>query len=162
MFNKRVFSVVLAGLLVGLLVTALSGVALAQAPLAQTPLAQTPLAQTPRVQKVSRIARLKTHLALTDKQVSDIEDLLKKHQTAAFPIRQDLRARNQELRSALDTAEPSSAAVGQLVIVQRSLRSQMRTLNLKLQGDIAAKLTPEQQLKFAQLKSRIGSRARRG
>lgn len=157
MFNKRVFSVVLAGLLVGLLVTALSGVALAQAPLAQTP-----LAQTPRVQKLSRIARLKTHLALTDKQVSDIEDLLKKHQTAAFPIRQDLRARNQELRSALDTAEPSSAAVGQLVIVQRSLRSQMRTLNLKLQGDIAAKLTPEQQLKFAQLKSRIGSRARRG
>ena len=139
MFNKRIFSVVLAGLLV----TASSGVAVAQAPMA-------------------RMARLKTYLALTDTQVTAIQDLLKQHQSAAFPIRQDLRARNQELRNALDTAEPSPAAVGQLVIVQHSLRSQLRTLNLKLQGDIAAKLTPEQQQKFEQLKSRIGRRARRG
>lgn len=144
MFNKRIFSVVLAALLV----TAFSGPAFAQGPGGQSPMA--------------RLARLKTFLALTDKQAADIKDLLKQHQTAAFPIRQDLRARNQELQNALDTAEPSPAAIGQLVIAQHSLRTQLRTLDLKLESDIAAKLTPEQQQKFEQLKSRIGKRARRG
>ncbi len=144
MFNKRIFSVVLAGLLV----TALSGIAVAQAPAAQAPMA--------------RIARLKTFLALTDKQAADIQVLLKAHQTAAFPIRQDLRARNQELQNALDAAQPNAAAIGQLVIAQHSLKGQLRTLDLKLESDIAAQLTPEQQQKFEQLKSRMGKRARRG
>jgi Spy/CpxP family protein refolding chaperone len=144
MFNKRIFSVVLAALLF----SALSSVVVAQAHAGQGPMA--------------RMARLKTYLALTDKQVADIQVLLKTHQTAAFPIRQDLRARTQELQNALDAAQPNAAAIGQIVIAQHSLRGQLQTLDLKLESDIAAQLTPEQQQKFEQLKSRIGKRARRG
>lgn len=145
MFNKRTFSIVLA---VGLLITALSGIALAQNPGAGA--------------RMQRIAKLKDYLALTDKQSADIQELFKKHQAAVLPIRQDLRARSQELRNAMDTAEPNAATVGQLVIGRHSLRSQLRTLNQKLHDDIAAKLTPEQQQKFSQMKSRIGRRARHG
>lgn len=144
MFNKRIVSVILAALLV----TVLSSVAVAQGRAGQSPMA--------------RMARLKTYLALTDKQVADIQVLLKAHQTAAFPLRQDLRARDQELQIALDAAQPNAAAIGQLVIAQHSLKGQLVTLDLKLESDIAAQLTPEQQQKFEQLKSRIGKRARRG
>lgn len=144
MLNRRIVSVVLAALLV----TVLSSVAVAQAPAAQSPMA--------------RMAKLKTYLGLTDQQAADIRDLLKTHQTATFPIRQDLRARAQELRNALDAAQPNAAAIGQLVIAQHSLKTQLQTLDLKLQSDIAAKLTPEQQQKFEQLRSRTGKRARRG
>ena len=144
MFNKRIFSVVLAALLV----TALSSVAVAQGHAGQGTMA--------------RMARLKIYLALTDKQAADIQALLKTHQTAAFPIRQDLRARAQELQNALDAAQPNAAAIGQLVIAQHSLKGQLQTLDLKLESDIAAQLTPEQQQKFEQLKSRTGKRARRG
>lgn len=144
MFNKRIFSIVLAALLF----TALSSVAVAQGHAGQAPMA--------------RMARLKTYLALTDKQAADIQVLLKTHQTAAFPLRQDLRARNQELQNALDAAQPNAAAIGQLVIAQHALKGQLQTLDLKLESDIAAQLTPEQQQKFEQLKSRIGKRARRG
>ena len=144
MFNKRIFSVVLAALLV----TALSSVAVAQGHAGQGTMA--------------RMARLKIYLALTDKQAADIQALFKAHQTAAFPIRQDLRARAQELQNALDAAQPNAAAIGQLVIAQHSLKGQLQTLDLKLESDIAAQLTPEQQQKFEQLKSRMGKRARRG
>jgi Spy/CpxP family protein refolding chaperone len=144
MLNKRIFSVVLAALLV----TALSSVAVAQGHAGQGTMA--------------RMARLKIYLALTDKQAADIQALFKAHQTAAFPIRQDLRARAQELQNALDAAQPNAAAIGQLVIAQHSLKGQLQTLDLKLESDIAAQLTPEQQQKFEQLKSRMGKRARRG
>lgn len=144
MLNRRLVSVVL----VALLVTALSSVAVAQTPAARSPMA--------------RMAKLKTYLGLTDQQAADIQVLLKTHQTATFPLRQDLRARAQELRNALDAAQPNAAAIGQLVIAQHALKTQLQTLDLKLQSDIAAKLTPEQQQKFEQLRSRTGKRARRG
>lgn len=144
MFNKRIFSVVLGALLICML--SLQATAQTSAPRTRMP----------------RLARLKNYLALTDKQVADIQDLVKKHQTAAFPIRQDLRARSQELRNALDATEPNPASVGQLTIARHSLREQLRTLNTKLRDDIAAKLTPEQQQKFTQLKLRDARRARRG
>lgn len=139
MLTKRFFSV----LVVSVVVMAFSSAAVAQAPMA-------------------RLARLKNYLALTDKQVSDIRDLLKNHQQAVFPLRQDMRARNHELQTALDTAEPNPATVGQLVIAQHALRTQLQALNVKLNDDITAKLTPEQQQKFEQLKARFGRRARRG
>src|ERR1041384_795376 len=144
MFNKRIFSVVLGALLISVL----SLFAAAQTPAPQT--------------RIPRLARLKNYLALTDKQVSDIQDLFKRHQAEAFPIRQDLRARNQELRTVLEATEPNPASEGQLAIVRHSLKGQLRTLNMKLRDDIAAKLTPEQQHKFKELRMRGGKRGRHG
>ena len=135
MLIKRLFPIVLASALL----LALSSAATAQG-------------------RVARIAKLKNYLALTDAQVADISSLLKKHQGAAFPLRQDLRARNHELRMALDTPEPNPNAVGQLVIARQSVNKQLRALNAKLRSDIAAVLTPEQREKFQQLKLRPGNR----
>jgi Spy/CpxP family protein refolding chaperone len=108
--------------------------------------------------QAGQMARLKRLLSLTDTQVNDIGALLKKHREAAFPLRQDLRARNHELQNALDTAEPNPNGVGQLVIVRHGLTKQLRALNVKLQSDIAAGLTPEQKQKFEQLKARRNAR----
>jgi hypothetical protein len=119
----------------GLLIAALSGVAMAQRPF-------------------GRMARLKNYLALTDQQVSDIGSLLKKHQDAAFPLRQELRAKNHELKNALAAPEPNPTTIGQLVLARRSLKTQLRAVNVKLRGHIAAKLNPEQKQKLESLKSR--------
>ena len=135
MFTKKTLSVVLASVFI----LACGSVAVAQGPLA-------------------RLARLKSHLALTDAQVNEIRDLLKKHQQAAFPLRQDMRARNHELQTALDAAEPNPAAVGQIVIARRGTQNQLRALNVKLQADIASKLTAEQKQKLGDLKLRLGKR----
>lgn len=125
----------------GVLIAALGGVAAAQRPFA-------------------RMAKLKNYLALTDQQVSDIGGLVKKHHDDAFPLRQELRARNHELKIALDSPEPNPTAVGQLVLAERAPKNQLRALNVKLRGDIAAKLTPEQKQKFDSLRSRPGRRVR--
>jgi Spy/CpxP family protein refolding chaperone len=135
MFIKKISSVVLMGSL--LLVCGSVAVAQGQA---------------------GQMARLKRFLALTDTQVNDIGALLRKHRQAAFPLRQDLRAGNHELQNALDTAEPNPNTVGQLVIARNGLTKQLRALNVKLQSDIAAVLTPEQKQKFEQMKARRGAR----
>jgi Spy/CpxP family protein refolding chaperone len=138
MFTRTTFAIALSGLLL----LAMSGVAVAQGPAA-------------------RLARMKNVLALTDQQVNDVKTLLRKHQDAAFPIRQELRTRNHELQNALDTPEPNPNTVGQIVIASRALRTQLRTLNARLQSEIAARLTPEQKQKFNQLRARL-KRAPRG
>jgi Spy/CpxP family protein refolding chaperone len=108
--------------------------------------------------RIARMAKLKAYLALTDVQVADVTALLKKHQDAAFPLRQDLRARTHELRTALQTPEPNPNAVGQLVIARHGVSKQLHALKSKLRSDIAAVLTPEQKEKFQQLKPRPGNR----
>jgi Spy/CpxP family protein refolding chaperone len=132
MFTRTTVAIALSGLLL----LAMSGVAVAQGPAA-------------------RLARMKNVLALTDQQVNDVKTLLRKHHDAAFPIRQELRARNHELQNALDTPEPNPNTVGQIVIASRALRTQLRTLNARLQSDIAARLTPEQKQKLNQLRARL-------
>jgi len=118
----------------GLMIAALSGVAMAQRPFA-------------------RLAKLKNYLVLTDQQVSDIGSLLKKHQDAAFPLRQELRVRNHELRNALAEPEPNATTIGQLVLAQRALKARLRAVNVKLRADIAGKLNAEQKQKLESLKN---------
>src|SRR5437870_3840965 len=135
MFIKKISSLVLAGSL--LLVC--SSIAVAQGQAGQS-------------------VRLKRFLALTETQVTGVSALMKKHRRAAFPLRQDMRARNQELQKALETPEPNPSAVGQLVIARRGLNKQLRALNVKLRSDIAALLTPEQKQKFEQLNEHRNAR----
>lgn len=139
MFTKKIFSAVL----IGSLLLVCTSAATAQG-------------------KVGQMARLRRFLALTDAQVNDIVALQKKHRQAAFPLRQELRARNQELRNALDTSEPNPNVVGQLVIARQGVTKQLRTLRIKLRDDISAVLTPEQKQKFEQFKLRPGRRSPQG
>jgi len=135
MFIKRISSMVI----ISSLFLACAGVAAAQGPAGQ-------------------MARLKRLLALTDAQATEISALLRKHREAAFPMRQELRTRNHELRNALEAPEPNPNAVGQLVIARHALAAQLRALNIKLQSDIAAVLTLEQKQKYEQLRTRRGPR----
>ena len=135
MFTKNILSIVLAGTLF----LALGAVAAGQG-------------------RAARIARLKGQLALTDTQAGKITALLKKHQEAALPIRQQLRSKNRELHSALDTPEPNATAVGQLVIARRDLHRQLQAINARLRSGIGAVLTPEQKQKFRRLSERFGRR----
>ncbi len=139
MLIKRISSVVL----VGSLLLICSGVAAAQRPAGQ-------------------MARLRRALTLTDTQAAEIGALLKKHREAVFPVRQDLQARNHDLKDALDATEPNPNTVGQLAIARRGLTDQLRALNGKLRSDIAALLTPEQKQKFEELKARTRTRLGRG
>ncbi|HXF06580.1 MAG TPA: periplasmic heavy metal sensor [Blastocatellia bacterium] len=91
---------------------------------------------------------LKNRLGLTDQQVAEIQDLLRKHRDAIFPLQQELRAKQHELAKALEAPQPDATAVGRLVIEQRSLRQQIQKLNQQLHADVRAVLTPEQQQKF--------------
>lgn len=137
MFIKRISSVVL----MGSLLVVCAGIAGAQG-------------------HAGQMARLKRVLALTDAQVTSIGALLKTHREAAFPLSQDLRARSHELQNALEAPEPNPTAVGQLAISRHGLTKQLQALNVKLQSDIAAVLTPEQRQKFEEMKAR--RTARRG
>lgn len=138
MFIKKNCSVVL----IGLLVLVCGGVANAQG-------------------RAGRMERLKSFLTLTDAQAADIRALIKKHRETAFPLRQEVRALNQELRNALDQAEPNPSAVGKIVVARRGLNKQLRSLNVRLRSDIAALLTPEQRQKLEQLKAWRAARGER-
>lgn len=91
---------------------------------------------------------LKNRLGLTDQQVADIQELLRKHRDAIFPLQQELRAKQHALVKALEAPQPDAATVGRLVLEQRALRQQIQKLNQQLQADVRAVLTPEQQQKF--------------
>lgn len=94
---------------------------------------------------------LKNRLGLTAQQVGAVRELQRKHREEALPLEQQLRAKNQALRAALEPLQPNNAIVGQIVIEQHALRKQVQTLNAKLQTDILALLTPEQKQKIGQL-----------
>ena len=94
---------------------------------------------------------LKNRLGLTSQQVSGIKELQKKHREDALPLEQQLRVKNQALRTALESTQPNAATIGQMTIEQQALRKQLQTLNQKLQTDILALLSPEQKQKIGQL-----------
>jgi Spy/CpxP family protein refolding chaperone len=128
MITKRIFFM----LLLSLMLLAGTGAALAQNP-------------------PETLVFLKNRLGLTGQQVSAIRELQRKHREDVLPLEQQLRAKNQALRAALEVAQPSTATVGQIVIDQQALRKQLNAHNEKLRTDILALLTPEQKQKFEHL-----------
>ncbi len=105
---------------------------------------------------------LKERLGLSDQQVAEIRELLRKHRDAVFPLQQDLRAKRHALVTALEAPQPDPMTVGRLVIEQRALRQRIQKLAQQLQADVRAVLTPEQQQKFDQWRQsrteRLGAR----
>ena len=91
---------------------------------------------------------MKNRLGLTDQQVTELTAVFKKHQEAASPLRQEVKAKARTLAEELRSTEPNPTTVGQLVIRQHALRTQLRNLNTKLQSDVLGMLTPEQKQKL--------------
>jgi Spy/CpxP family protein refolding chaperone len=97
------------------------------------------------------VAVLKNRLGLTVEQVGGIKELQKKHREDTLPLQEQLRAKNQALRAALEPAQPKVETVGQIVIEQQALRKQLQALNVKLRNDIFTLLTPQQKRKIGHL-----------
>lgn len=106
----------------------------------------TALAQNP-----VKAQMFKNQLGLTGEQVSQLKELGGKFREDVLPLEEQLKAKNQALQVALNATQPNAAAVGQIVIDQRSLRQQLRQRNGKLRADIFAVLTPQQKQKIAGL-----------
>jgi Spy/CpxP family protein refolding chaperone len=95
---------------------------------------------------------MRNRLGLSEQQVSQIQDMLKQHRNAVFPLQQELRTKNHALATALEVAQPDATTVGRLVIEQRSLKKKLGEMNEKMRKDIEAVLTPEQKQKLDELR----------
>src|SRR5688572_11429489 len=71
--------------------------------------------------RAGRLEKLRNDLALTDPQMSQVKEALKKYRVAALPIRQQLRGRDQALREALNSSEPEASVIGQIILAKHSL-----------------------------------------
>jgi protein CpxP len=95
---------------------------------------------------------LKTYLALTDAQITQLKDLRKNNfDTNVKPVMDQIHTKQQALRALLQTSNPDSAAVGQLTVEIKALHEQIRSLRANLDKQAAALLTPDQQAKLADL-----------
>ena len=109
----------------------------------------------------ARFARMKKALGLTDAQAAEVSVMLKKRHDEVLPLKQQLRARNQELRAAISAPEPNASTVGQLFIARRALQKQIRTLNSVFRNNLMTVLTQDQRQKLRRLTNRMARRANR-
>ncbi|MBI2189216.1 MAG: Spy/CpxP family protein refolding chaperone [Acidobacteria bacterium] len=97
-------------------------------------------------------------LELTDAQQQQIRELMQQHRAAVQPIMERLRVAAEAQRAAVDAAPADEgrirAAAQQVAEVQADLAVQ----RARLQSDIVALLTPEQQQRLQQLRAERQSR----
>ena len=98
-----------------------------------------------------RMERLKNHLSLTDAQVTAIREVLADDKPAQGQVYQSLRQTRGELRQlAVNGAE--DAVLQQKTAEIAALMSQDLQLRVQRMQKIGVILTPEQRVKFAQLR----------
>lgn len=68
-------------------------------------------------------------LQLSDQQVADWEALWAARQATVAPLRDELKTVRSDLKTLLETADPDSAKVGDLVIQAKGLRDQIGAAN---------------------------------
>lgn len=98
-------------------------------------------------------AALKTYLGLTDAQVEQIQTLRKQRAEAMQPEAAALRAKAQELRQLMQSANPDPAKVGALTVELKQLRDKAAAARSILNDQIKAVLTAAQQAKLKDLEA---------
>jgi len=83
-------------------------------------------------------------LALTEDQVATWDALLATREEAAAPLREQLRATEEELVTLLRAESPDAAAVGALVLAGKSLREGIAAVHESYVEGFEAMLTNEQ------------------
>lgn len=96
---------------------------------------------------------LKSFLTLTDAQVTQLKEVLKKQAEANKPVMEQIRAKNQELAEEMRKDSPSPATVGQLMVDIKKLREQIRDASGDVSTGALAVLTPAQQTKLKELEA---------
>ncbi len=91
-------------------------------------------------------------LALTPEQVDQWKGLLETQEAALTPLREQLRATEEQLAGLLRSDNPDATAVGTLVLQGKGLREQMGAVHRAYLEGFDALLTPEQAQRLAAIR----------
>ncbi len=141
---------------------AMAGTALAQQPMAPSaspPQRGTLLTPEDRAGMVQIfLHRMQERLGLTDQQVTDIHALLDAQRTATRADVQSLIAARRQLRSLLDQPTADAAAIQTAATQVKMLQGKLFDQRLQNQLAIRAILTPDQLMKWTELRKSMGHR----
>jgi Spy/CpxP family protein refolding chaperone len=99
----------------------------------------------PRMGRGEGMARA---LGLTDTQKEQVRKLMEGRRAEHEALREQIEANAEQLKKALDVANPDPTGVGELAIEGHRLREQGKALRQAQDKAVRALLTPEQQVRF--------------
>jgi Spy/CpxP family protein refolding chaperone len=91
-------------------------------------------------------------LALTEDQVAQWDALLAARKEAVAPVREELRATEEQLKALLQSENPDAGAIGTLVLAGKSLREGIAAAHKDYVVGFEALLTPEQKGKLGAIR----------
>jgi Spy/CpxP family protein refolding chaperone len=112
---------------------------------AQPPPSDGPEGGGPRIGRGEGMARA---LGLSEAQKEQVHKLMEGRRAEHAALREQIMANSEQLRKALEVANPDPAGVGELAIEGHRLREQGRALREAQDKAVRAILTPEQQARF--------------
>lgn len=96
---------------------------------------------------------LKTHLGITDAQVTALQGVQTSERNASKAISDQIMAKQKALDTALASTNPAAATVGQLMIDIQQLRAKLGTNHTSFHTQAVGVLTSAQQTKLAALQA---------
>ncbi|MGE0131778.1 MAG: Spy/CpxP family protein refolding chaperone [Blastocatellales bacterium] len=97
-------------------------------------------------------------LNLTDAQKAQMKQLRQSHRERTQPLRQELRAKMQQLREANQGGAFNEALAAQTLTETAGLRAKLMGEHFKLRQEMMALLTPEQKTQFDQMREQFKAR----
>lgn len=91
-------------------------------------------------------------LQLSDTQLASWLDILKTRQQALDPLLEQRRTNEQAIGKALQSATPDALTIGQLVIQQKSIETQIGSVNSQSAGQFEQLLTADQKTRLQQIR----------
>lgn len=104
------------------------------------------------------MGRIMGQLNLTDDQKSQIKQIHQSNREALRPIKQQIRAKRQEIRESKAGGTFDQALVGQKMAEIAALQTQLEAAQFKIHQETMAVLTPEQRTKLEQLREQFKSK----
>jgi Spy/CpxP family protein refolding chaperone len=124
--------------------------ALAGSASAQPPPPEGPEGAGPRRGRAEGMAR---YLGLSEAQKEQVRKLMEGRRAEHEALREQIEANSEQLRKALEVANPDPAGVGELAIEGHRLREQGRALREAQDKAVRGILTAEQQARFDAMKA---------
>jgi len=115
--------------------------------------AQPPPPGGPAGGRMGRAEGMTRYLGLSDAQKEQVHQLMQGRRAEHEALREQIQANSEQLRKALEVANPDPAAVGELAIEGHRLREQGLALREAQDKAVRAMLTPDQQAKFDAMKA---------
>jgi len=117
---------------------------------AQPPASEGPGGAGPRMGRAEGMARF---LGLSEAQKEQVSKLMEGRRAEHEALRDEVETNSEQLKKALEGANPDPVAVGELTIERHRLRAQGRALREAQDKAVRGVLTPEQQARFDAMKA---------